>query len=185
MKFRYVWNRVRLITTLGIATAIINLLLLLPTPFEQVKTVKAYSDTQRIEQAEQTTNERDQLTRNVAFSESRKITEIWIRWIAVAMLCGLHILSVTALVRSGSRIAYVGMSVTSSIYLLGWASSIVILGDPLVASIMDKFMYRILNEIAIGHTFWIVRFFLLYCFNPLAFLVILKASSLQLDNDQA
>lgn len=162
---------------LGIFTILINLLLLIPSPFEQIKVLQALEEQQIVEQVnnfEGTKADQNEIKKNIEFTINRKTNAIWLRWASVAIFCSLQMFCFISLLKNkqNTSIANVGIFCTSVIYLLCWALSIAT-SQVASASILDGFVQRILTEFSVNQGFWATRYFLLNCLNPLLCIFIL------------
>ena len=170
-------SKFSLLIVLGILTILINFLLLIPNPFEQIKVLRAFETQQILEQLDNFEGEKadqKEIKKNIEFTTSRKTNAIWLRWISVAIFCSIQIVCVVTLFRSkpNAYIANVGLFCTSVIYLLCWNLSI-LLPVTAGASVLDGFVQRILTEFSVNHGFWAIRYFFLNCLNPLLYIVLL------------
>lgn len=162
---------------LCVFTIVTNSLLLLPTPWQKVSDIERYYQAQYTATTDDELQEmkitRAELKRSVDFSIERSSREIWLRWIASALLTIAHLVASWLFFRGKYDAARVGLLVTSSIYLIGWAGAICVLEPSAAMTVIAAFVERILNEWMMAPLPWFIRFSMLYGAAPLAYIVII------------
>lgn len=156
--------------------AIASFALLFPGPFESQERIAAYYKQQQIELSshlEEMKVSAVELEKSLAFSVTRQQREVWLRWVASFLFFVLISASTWGYAKAQAVIAKTGLSVAAVIYLVMWIFAVILLGDPSRATILDAFIGRILNELAVGNPLVFARFMLLYAVTPIACLVVL------------
>lgn len=162
---------------LCIFTVFSNLLLLFPTAWQHVR------DVERLYQAESAnTTDRDlvemqmsraELEKSVAFAIERRSLDIWVRWAASLALFLAHLAATYSLVRKNSRGARIALSITATLYLVGWVGFVVTLEGSSGGTLLDDFVERVVIECTATPPLWVARFLIVHCVAPLAYLFML------------
>lgn len=174
-------KHISLITMLSIIASVINLLLLFPTPFEQTNITVLYNQ-QQIEKTNSSdlpAVEKLEINKNVNFMMNRKINEIWIEWSLVAFFCIISIFSIVAIICISDTFGHTMLYISGFLYILIWAITVNSWGDANI-SIVSNFIESVLNEYTVDKPFWMLRFFLIYCFNPIIYIYIIVSITLEL-----
>ena len=167
----------KFLTGLGIITVICNFLLLVPSPFAQFADSATYYASQKknITEAElqKMGISRDKFERGITFSSDRKSSEILLRfWVSITFFL-THLRLVYLSVRFNSILSRVGLAVTASIFLIGWLASILSSPPSSGMTVLDGYVFRILNEWTLDSWLWFTRFTVLFCIAPLAYITLL------------
>jgi hypothetical protein len=168
----------RLLFVLCIFTALSNLLMLYPTAWQHVNEIEQLYQNQSsnttaadLQEMEVT---RAELEKSIAFEIDHRSREVWLRWIVSMVLSLAHIAATYLLIRNDSSGARIGLSITSTIYLLGWAGTLIVIDTGSRITVLDAFVERIFMECVARPPFWAARFLLLFCVAPLAYVIILR-----------
>lgn len=152
-----------------------SLVLLFPTPFESQQQVAEYYKQQQSELSSHLDEMKvsaAELEKSISFSIARQQRDIWLRWSASLLFFALTAMSFWRYVKTQSAVSKTGLFVAAVTYLAVWFFAVIVLGDPSRATILDSFVGRILNELAIGNPVVFARFLLIYALAPLASLAL-------------
>lgn len=167
----------KLLAGLCVLTALCNTLLLLPSPFAQLANSASYYESQSKTitdtELQQMGVGRGEFERGIAFSVSRKSNEIWLRWGASAIFALVHLGCAYLAIRHGSVSGRVGLAVGALLFLIGWLASIPASTVNGEATLLNGYIFRILNEWSVASGVWFVRFAALFCVAPVAYIALL------------
>lgn len=165
----------RLLLVLGFWTLMSSLLLLWPSPMERIDYVTRAQEIQRTNLTKKLGEmqmSKEDLDKSVAFVITRKSRDIWIRWWGVALFVAAHAIFFLLALRGTNPLFFAGVQTTSAVYILVWLASMMVFEDGQRATLLDQFVERVINEVAVDNAFVLFRFVALHVLNPIAFLAL-------------